>query len=280
MPNLSAPTREQALQRTRLHLQRHSYPRLQMALIVALTGGIGFLASFTLLHLGMNGMALRWPLALGLAYAGFLGLLGLWLRWQAHGGDDLSALPDLMPGAGRPSSAGSGGGSGSGARPAPMHSGGGGEFGGGGASASFEAPADPAPAGAATTSATEGGTGGLKLPEVDFGDAADAEDGIGLLALLLVLLLVLALALTSLWVVWTAPALLAEVLLDGALSFTLYRHLRRTRQRHWLGTAVRRTVLPFLVTAVFLAVLGSALANIAPGARSIGEVIHGPATTR
>lgn len=279
MPHPPTLTREQALQRTRRQLQQHAFPRLQMALIVALTGGVGFLASFTLLHLGVLGMALRWPLALGLAYAGFLGLLGLWLRWQAGSAGDSAALSDLLPGGGSTSTSSGGSGGAGGTGPAPIRSGGGGDFGGGGASASFEAPADPAPA-AGADSAMDSGTDGLKLPDADLGDAADAEGGIGLLALLLVLLAALALALASLWVVWTAPALLAEVLLDGALSFTLYRHLRRGRQRHWLGSAVRRTMLPFLATAVFLAVLGGALSGIAPGARSIGEVFHAPAAPR
>jgi hypothetical protein len=274
MPAPLTPTRAQALQRTRRALQRHSFPRLQMTLIVAVTGGAGFLASFTLLHLGVHGMALRWPLALGLGYLCFLGLLGLWLRWRTSGGPDLTTLGDLVPNAGR----------GPGSGPAPVRSGGGGDFGGGGASGSFEAPAlapDTAEAaGASMDMATEGHTGGLELPDVDLGDAVDSEDGLGLLALLLVLLLALALALASLWVVWTAPALLSEVLVDGALSFTLYRHLRRTEPRHWLSTAVRRTVLPFVVTAVFLAVAGGALSGIAPGARSLGEVIGQPAPPR
>jgi hypothetical protein len=277
MPAPLTPTRAQALQRTRHALQRDSFPRLQMTLIVAVTGGAGFLASFTLLHLGVHGMALRWPLALGLAYLCFLGLLGLWLRWQSSGGPDLTALGELMPNASRGPASGSG--------PAPMRSGGGGDFGSGGASGSFEAPAPGTaeaaqPAGPAMDMATDGSGGGMALPDLDLGDAVDAEDGLSLLALLLVLLLALALALASLWVVWTAPALLSEVLVDGALSFTLYRHLRRTAPRHWLSTAVRRTVLPFAITAVFLAVVGGVLASAAPGARSLGEVIGQPAPPR
>ncbi|TCO96867.1 hypothetical protein EV684_1284 [Rubrivivax gelatinosus] len=46
-----------------------------MALLVALTGGFGLLASFTLLRLGLDSMALRYPLALAFAYLFFLFLI-------------------------------------------------------------------------------------------------------------------------------------------------------------------------------------------------------------
>ena len=43
------------------------------------------------------------------------------------------------------------------------------------------------------------------------------------------------------YVVYAAPALLAEVALDAALVGTIYRRLRKSDQRYWLETAVRRT---------------------------------------
>ena len=100
---------------------RDSFPRLQMMLLVALTGGFGLLASFTLLHLGVSSMALRYPLALAFAYAFFLFLIWLWLRTNAQDYLDASDLTDLLPEA-TPSLG-------------QMRSGGGGDFGGGGASA-------------------------------------------------------------------------------------------------------------------------------------------------
>ena len=245
-------TRDHAIERTRRRLQRDGFPRLQMALLVALTGGVGFLASFALLHAGMHAMAWRYPLALGVAYLFFLFLLWLWLRTRASDWLDWPNVPS-----------GSSGPRGGGAAETPLRSGGGGDFGGGGASADFTVAEASGPA----------------LPEVELpsvGDAAGAAGDADELAIpLLALLLALGLALASLWVVWTAPALLSEVLVDGTLSFTLYRHLRRTQPRHWLTTAVRRTVMPFLLTAVFLAVAGGVLSAAAPGARSIGEVVRG-----
>ena len=70
-------TRSHAIVRLRHRLENESYPRLQMGLIVALTGASGWLASFLLLHAGMATMAWRYPLALVAAYFVFLGLLRL-----------------------------------------------------------------------------------------------------------------------------------------------------------------------------------------------------------
>ena len=108
-----------------------------MALIVALTGGFGLLSSFTMLNLGVDLMALRYPIALGCAYLFFLIWLWLWLwLWLRTKADDY--LGDIgVPG----------GPSGSGAPPAPPEfaSGNGGNFGGGGASGAFDTQT-PAPA--------------------------------------------------------------------------------------------------------------------------------------
>ncbi|MDP1792256.1 MAG: hypothetical protein Q8L12_16940 [Methylibium sp.] len=76
----------------------------------------------------------------------------------------------------------------------------------------------------------------------------------------------------QIYVVYVAPVLFAELLLDGALSYTLYRRLRAGDDSpHWFTTALRRTALPFALTAVFLAIVGMALSAYAPGARSLGE---------
>ena len=102
---------------------------------------------------------------------------------------------------------------------------------------------------------------------VGFGDAD--EFAVPFAALLLLVGMVLA----SFYVVWIAPVLFAELLVDGTLSYGLYRCLRRG-DRHWLRSAWRRTWLPFLLTAIFAALVGMALGEIAPGTRSLGEVVQ------
>ena len=230
-----------------------------MTLLVSLTGGAGLLASFVMLHAGVHSMALRYPLALTIAYAAFLLLLWLWLRTKA---DDWTDIPDA--GLDLPIPTGRGAGS--------WTSGGGGNFGGGGASANFDAPMPlqalaPGKSGSVSSDVGSGLADGLG----SIGDAADADE---LVIPLLVIALAVGLALSSFYVIYSAPTLFAELLLDGALSASLYKRLRGIERRHWVSTALRRTALPFVLTALLLAAVGWGLQTAAPGAHSVGEAIH------
>lgn len=259
-------SRDDAVGRLRHDLQTHGWPRSQMMLLVALTGGSGLLASFLLLQAGLDSMALRYPLALLMAYGVFLLLLWLWLRTKA---DDWADLPDpginlsdldLTP---------------AGARHAPTWSSGqGGDFGGSGASASFDAPARVHPLMQSPPLRVHGGTTDTPGPLDGIGSVSDLGDADEFAIPLLLIALAAGLALSSLYVVYSAPTLLAELLLDGALSATLYRRLRGIERRHWVSTALRKTALPFALTALLLTAVGWGLHTAAPGARSLGEAVH------
>lgn len=239
--------RQQQVSRMRLRIERDSYPRLQMFFLVLLTGAAGFIASFSLLEAGMDAMSMRYPVAVGIAYLVFLFLLWLWLRTSARDyadGIDPSfiPLPQRSPAA---------------AREEPF-AGKGGEADGGGASGNFDLPDE----GSISASDAADPVGEA------LGSAAEADEfAIPLVAIVLVA----AVALSSLFVIYSAPLLFAELLIDGALAASLYRRLRGIDTRHWLETAVRRTVLPFLVTACFAAAAGFGLKTLAPGANSIGK---------
>jgi hypothetical protein len=242
-------TRSSAVLRLQRRLEEQTFPRVQMALIVMLTGAIGVLVSFLFLRWGMDSMAVRYPLAVAFAYVFFLFLLWLWLRTKA---EDYLDLPDL-----------SGGLPIRGSEEAPISiRSGDGEFGGSGASGSFDGPASSSSADGLTTESSIADT---------VGSAVDADE---LAIPILGVLLAVGLAVASLYVIYIAPVLFAELLVDGALSYALYRHLRRNDSHHWLTTALRRSVIPFAATAVFLAILGVAMSAYAPGARSVGEVIR------
>ncbi len=73
--------------------------------------------------------------------------------------------------------------------------------------------------------------------------------------------------------VYSAPVFLAELLVDGMLAATLYRRLRGVESRHWLETAVRRTLGPVIAVAALAAVSRWAMARYVPGAQSIGDVL-------
>lgn len=239
---MTDPNRLREVHRIRATLEREGYPRLQKLLLVAITGAAGFLASYVLLRAGVTAMWLRYLIAVAIAYIVFLALLWLWIRTKADDYMDVSSLP--------------GGGRSRGVE----FSGGGGEGGGGGATGSFDIdespmsvqPGDNSPIGDVLSS------------------AAEAED----FAIPLVALAVLAvLALSSLWVIYSAPVFFAELVLDGILATTLYRRLRRLESKHWLETAVRRTLVPFICVAIIAALTGWGAALHSPGAHSLGEVL-------
>ncbi len=241
--------RARAIQRVRERLVRESFPRVQMTLIVALTGGVGLLASFAMLQVGMDSMAVRYPLALSFAYLFFLFLIWLWLRTNAEDYLDVPDLADLVP---RPRLRAS----------APdFKSGGAGDFGGGGATGSFDGPA---------IAVDETTSSPLRAVDDSVGTVADADE---LAIPLVAIALAIGIALASLYIIYIAPVLFAEVLVDGALSYVLFRHLRGQDPQHWLSSTFRRTALPFAATAVFLIAVGAAMAVYAPGAKSIGQVM-------
>ena len=244
MPRRLHLTRSHAILRLKRRLEQDSFPRAQMSLIVGLTGAAGLLFSFIMLDLGVTSMALRYPLALLAAYGVFLALLWLWLRTKAG---DYADIPDL--------SGSAPGGSGD---CAPAFESGG-HFGGGGASGTFDSPASFAPVDS----------------DSPLTEAASAVGDADELAIpLIALAFALGLALASLYVVYIAPMLFAELLVDSALSYALYRRIKGTDSPHWLASAVRHTALPFLLTGGFVAVAGAAMAAYAPGAHSIGQVIQ------
>ncbi|MGO1000333.1 hypothetical protein [Lysobacter sp. CA196] len=248
-------SRHLQISRLRARLEREHWPRVQMSLIVLLTGAVGFLASFAMLEFaGLHSMSLRYPLAACCAYLSFLALLWTWARTQGHDAWENLDLPDL--------GAGSGASSESYANPGGGWQGGRGDEGAGGASASFDAPAASASPVRLENSNSDSD---FDLPLADAGD--------DFAWVLVAIAIALGAAFAAIWVVWIAPGLMAELVLDVALAGGLYRRLRRIESQHWLQTALRRTAIPFLIVALMATAAGYAGARYAPGASSFGDVI-------
>jgi len=237
--------RQRRVEITERRLLRRSWPRLHVSLILSLTGMAGFLTSFCLLHLGVSRMWLRYPVAILTAYGVFLMLLGIWLWLQRH---SLDVDPDLPTLDFTPSSASGPGES--------LH-----DAGGGGAGGSWGESVS------SSTSASSVSSGGSGSADIGFG--LDFEEG----CLVVIALLALVGGLVaSFYVIYIAPALLAEILVDGAMVAGLYRRVKHIEQGNWLQTAVRRTILPAILAAVFFTVAGVALQKAYPTAQSIGDV--------
>jgi hypothetical protein len=239
-------------------LHTDGFPRLQMSFFAIVTGASGMAASYVLLRSGVLSMPARYLLSVGFAYLVFLFLLWLWLRTKT---DDYLDVSFDIPSPTTGHSADTG------------HtcdiSGGGGQFGGGGASGRFDfddsLPSPPQ----------------LDIPFGDsVGDAVGevvggADEGaIPLAIALLIAALAAAFLFSALYIVYLAPALFAELLVDGVLSASLYRRMRGLQTRHWLESAVRRTLVPFGVTALSLAAIGFAFNLYAPEAHTLGEVLR------
>lgn len=242
-------TRQREVQRVRRQLETFGFPRLQMLTLVSLTGLGGFAASALFLSGGMLTMWSRYLAAFAVAYGIFLCLLWLWLRTRP---DDWRDIPDFSN---APPSSGHGH---EHAHSIGAHHG---EFGGGGASGSFDGPAGDVPA-------LDDGAG--EIAGEAFSAAAQAEE----FAIPLVVIVFLAtLLLSSLLIVWSAPTLFAELFVDGVLSASLYRRLRGLHTQNWVVTAIRRTLWPFLTTALIVSATGWGMQRYAPQAHSIGEVV-------
>ncbi len=226
-------------------------PRVLVSLLLSLTALAGFLTSVLLLRAGVSWMWLRYPVAILFAYLTFLMLLALWLRVRRHGPDiDLSGF-DWVPSG--PSGSGGGGSS-------PFE--GGADFHGGGAGGSWtQASSSSTPALPCSDSSPSS--------EPSFGLSLDLEEG---WLLVLAIVAIIGGLIASLYVVYIAPVLLAEILVDGVLVAGLYKRVKRIEQRHWLRAAVRRTILPALLVALFFAVAGYALQSAVPEARKMGDV--------
>lgn len=213
MPRRLHLTRSHAILRIKRRLEHDGFPGMQMSLIVGLTGAAGLLFSFLMLTAGVTSMALRYPLVLLLAYGVFIVLLWLWLRTKAEDYVDIPDFSGSVPSGSSDSVC--------------TFEGGGGSFGRGGASGSFDGPVSFVPLESDSASPLAEATSAV----------GDADE---LAIPLLVILFALGLALASLYVVYAAPMLFAELLVDGALSYALYRRIKTADSPHWLESVVRR----------------------------------------
>lgn len=240
-----------------------------MAIIVTITGIAGLASSFVMLKAGVTSMAWRYPLAVAIAYAVFLAALWVWLRqhrlfatrrrrrdWVQFdfGSVDVVDMP-FSVGPATPADA-------------PDFTGfgqGGGFAGGGGGSSWGGGNTSVAPRVDASATSGHGGGGGIDI-------GLDLDEGAWILVLIAIVALI-ALSI-ALYVVYIAPALFAELLLDVALSAGLYRQLLRIEGRHWLTSALRHTILPAALVGLLIGLLGSAMQDAYPDLHSIGPVLE------
>ena len=234
--------------------------RFHMSVMLFAAFGSGFIASYLMLRAGVGSPLWRWPLAtlvgyvalaycmrLWLAYVGVRPLWGAVRRVQDESAYWLDVLPD-------------GGGGGSSVGDVAFR-GGGGRAGGGGASGSW---------GSGTSSGGGGSKGSLDL---DLGDG----DAFKLLILVVIVLaIVAAIGGGVIYLVASAPHLLADVAFGAALTSGIAPAARRVANADtdWSGSVLTATWKPFAVILVVVVCAAFALERTFPGARTLGEAFR------
>lgn len=104
------------------------------------------------------------------------------------------------------------------------------------------------------------------------GDALGALDSDDFFLVIIAIVVICAGFLVCMYIVWTGPALLAEVLVDGFVMARIYKRMKFTDQALWLSGALRRTWFPAVLLAVFFAIAGFAMQKLVPDAKNIGHV--------
>lgn len=218
------------------------------------------LTSHALLGLGLRQLALRYALAVATAYLGFFVLLRIWIAYASRRRRDRersSADVDL-------SGIDLGGGSRGGRGPDVLRPGGG-RFGGAGASADVE-PGTPAIVPPAPAARGAGG-GGWSIGGVD------ADEGLPVLIALAVLLVVVAVA--GGYVVWAAPHILSEALFEAVLVAPLTRRTGGIAEvEGWVRSALRATLVPFLLVLLVAVAAGAVVQHYCPEAASMGAAVR------
>ena len=227
--------RHRLIEQARHYLESAGRPRLVMLGVLSVTLAAGFLASVAMVHIGISRMPVRYPLAVAVAYATFLGLLWGWLRRQDFA-TQLSEDPEglLLPGVAAFGTA---------------------------ALAAKQAAREEERRPKDSTPHDWGGV---------FDGPGDLGDGLGALVVL-VLIAGLCTVVVSAYLVVTSPMLLAELLVDGALLGALSRAARPDPSLHWSRSVVRRTWLAALVTAIVFGLVGWGIERVAPGAHTLAE---------
>lgn len=275
----AARTRKWTREAFKAALIRRYSPRVHMSLILSACGLGAMLASWSLLHLGVLSMLVRYPVAVTFAYGVFL--LGVWTWLHLMGlADEANARKAKSSGSGIDidipsggSGGGGGGGGGGGSGLGNLTRGGGGSFDGGGASAgwagstsSFMAAGlqqDAAAAPAHASSSVGHAAGGF----------LDGLDGDGVMLLLLAIALVGTIFIASGFLIWSAPDVLTEAAFGAALTGTLSRPSAAHADSGWVAGVVRKTWWPFAIVLVMATVFAGYAHAHFPGASTFRMAI-------
>ncbi|MBC7543697.1 MAG: hypothetical protein H7338_13300 [Candidatus Sericytochromatia bacterium] len=283
--------------RFKKHLALRFFLRMHMSLILLVTGVGGFVTNRLLLRMGMPSMALRFALAVLVAYGIFLLCVRLWLAYMRRvhrAASPTGVATDVIEGVSEAvwRSTGFDGATGADvARPVSetgnaaagtfWEAGGGAPAGetGGAAAGEFWGTAGTAPDEASvhaaavpflassTDSAGEAGGGGDW--GVDLGD--DSGIGLALIALALIASVVFG---AGIYLLWEAPTILAEVAFQVVITWSIKRSAGRMDETLWLSAVAKGTAVPFLIVLFVATIVGWTVQVYYPGVQSLGDLLR------
>ena len=239
-------------------LQSRHWLRLHMFVIVAVTFGAGLVATWALMKLGVDRLWWRYAIGVCAAYLVFLALVRLWIWFVCRidaGYADGEAFELVLRNAERIEWT--------------TELGGGGEFGGGGASGGWEGGEDVVAAPMKVASSSDGG--GLSL---DVGDAEGCA-GVIVLGVLVALFMVV-----GGYLIYTAPAILAEAAFEALLAAALARRAKRVAGAGWVGSVFLSTFWVFAAVLAFAIVLGWYAQMRCPEAMRLRDAVNCGPTRR
>jgi len=251
-------TRRAALERS---LASRFWLRFHMSVMLFAAFGAGFMTSYALLHAGVSSTLVRWPLGTLVGYIvlffcmrlwlAYIGVRSLWTPSRRANGDAWSGADVSWS-------------SGGGASESVFRGGGGGS-GGGGASGSW---------GDAMPRLSSGGSSGGGSS----GGGFDLGDDLGALLVLIVIVLAISAALFGgvVFLVSSAPHLLADVAFGAALTGGIAPAARRVAdaEADWSGSVWKATWKPFAVLLAVVVIAGFALSHYFPGVATLGDAFR------
>ena len=235
-----------------------------MTIILLATSMAGVLASKGMFVSGLHNVAIRYPVTVICAYLVFFAAIKVWLWIMTDapvsssndtGGRVLDTIDLPLP---------------SGGPGQPVFSGGGGLSDGGGANGDF----------GDTLVDMASGTGDILDGAGDVvgdiaGGAADDEGGLVLVIVLgLLAVLLFSVLGAGVFLIYQAPAILAEAAFDAVLAASLVRSSRKMNQPDWIGSIFKATWKPFAVVLLLAIVAGWAMHHYLPLASRMIDVIH------
>ncbi len=228
----------------------------------------GVLFAKIMLLLGVIDFRVRYPLVVIFSYLVFFICIKLWLSWISSVKGSRIFVADWIdiPGPSIRSGTDS---------LIPPVRGGGGQFSGAGASASYDDP-DTIPVNTASLSSpTPTSTGGSSDSIGDaISGAADAVGDDSIVAAVIVLVVVVAtILISSIFLLYGAPAILAEAAFEGVLAASLIKRTRVISDKAWAGSILKATWKSFAATLLIAFFGGVVLHSFYPEAVSLADIL-------